>query len=205
MEQAGYTATQAASGEMYIIAGLGNFGKEYENTRHNAGFIAADHFCKRHYLDADRQKFKAMVCEATIKGKKVLLMKPLTYMNDSGLAIREAMAFYKVPPERLIVLVDDINLEPGKTRLRKKGSAGGQNGLKSIISCIGSEDFIRIRIGIGQKPHPAYDLAAWVLSKFTKEDRAGVDSTLDRVSDAIELILEGDIDTATRICNSGQK
>lgn len=189
----------------YIIAGLGNFGKEYENTRHNAGFIAADHFCAKHYINPDRQKFKAMVAEASVKGKKVLVMKPLTYMNESGRAIKEAMAFYKIPPERLIVLVDDINLEPGRTRLRKKGSAGGQNGLKSIIEQIGSENFVRIKIGIGAKPHPAYDLAAWVLSRFTQADRKALDSTLDRVSEAVELLLEGDADTATRICNSNQQ
>lgn len=186
----------------YIIAGLGNFGKEYENTRHNAGFIAADELCRRLYVTPDRQKFKSMVTEASIKGNKVLIMKPLTYMNDSGVAIREAMAFYKIPPERLIVLVDDINLSPGRTRLRTKGSAGGQNGLKSIIEKIGSDNFTRIKIGIGEKPHPAYDLAAWVLSRFTTDDRKAVDSTLGRVCDAVELLIEGNTELATRICNS---
>lgn len=196
------TAFSPSSAVSFIVAGLGNFGKEYENTRHNAGFIAADSFCAKHYVNPDRQKFKAMVTEANVRGKKILIMKPLTYMNDSGKAIREAMAFYKIPPERLIVLVDDINLEPGKTRLRSKGSAGGQNGLKSIIENIGSDNFTRIKIGIGQKPHPAYDLAAWVLSKFTTADRKALDSTLDRVTEAIELLIDGDTDTATRICNT---
>ena len=143
-----------------------------------------------------------MVAETNVGGVKILVMKPLTYMNDSGKAVREAMAFYKIPPERLIVLVDDINLEPGKTRLRRKGSAGGQNGLKSIIENIGSDNFTRIKIGIGQKPHPAYDLAAWVLSKFTTSDRKALDSTLDRVTEAVELLIAGDTDTATRICNT---
>jgi len=192
----------SSSAVSFIVAGLGNFGKEYENTRHNAGFIAADSFCARHYVTPDRQKFKAMVTETTVKGNKILIMKPLTYMNDSGKAIKEAMAFYKIPPERLIVLVDDINLEPGRTRLRKKGSAGGQNGLKSIIEHIGSDNFTRIKIGIGQKPHPAYDLAAWVLSRFTAADRKALDSTLDRVCEAVELLIEGDPDTATRVCNT---
>ena len=192
----------SASAVSFIVAGLGNFGKEYENTRHNAGFIAADHFCSKHYIAPDRQKFKAMVAETSVGGVKILVMKPLTYMNDSGKAVREAMAFYKIPPERLIVLVDDINLEPGKTRLRRKGSAGGQNGLKSIIENIGSDNFTRIKIGIGQKPHPAYDLAAWVLSKFTASDRKALDSTLDRVTEAVELLIAGDADTATRICNT---
>lgn len=186
----------------FIVAGLGNFGKEYENTRHNAGFIAADELCRRLYVTPDRQKFKSMIAEANIKGSKVLIMKPLTYMNDSGSAIKEAMSFYKIPPERLIVLVDDINLAPGRTRLRTKGSAGGQNGLKSIIEKIGSDNFTRIKIGIGEKPHPAYDLAAWVLSRFTTDDRKAVDSTLGRVCDAVELLIEGNTELATRICNS---
>ena len=186
----------------YIVAGLGNFGKEYEGTRHNAGFIAADALCKRLYVKADRQKYKSLVTEARIAGARVLIMKPLTYMNDSGIAIREAATFYKIPPERIIVLVDDINLEPGKLRLRRKGSHGGQNGLKSIIANIGSDNFTRIRIGIGQKPHPAYELAAWVLSRFTEADRSAVDSSLDRVCDTVELIIAGKDDEAMRLCNS---
>jgi PTH1 family peptidyl-tRNA hydrolase len=186
----------------YIIAGLGNFGKEYENTRHNAGFIAADALCKRLYVKADRQKYKSLVTEARIADTRVLIMKPLTYMNDSGIAIREAAAFYKIPPERIIVLVDDINLDPGKLRLRRKGSHGGQNGLKSIIANIGSDNFTRIRIGIGQKPHPAYELAAWVLSGFTDADRKAVDSSLDRVCDTVELLIAGKDDEAMRLCNS---
>lgn len=186
----------------YIIAGLGNFGKEYENTRHNAGFIAADALCKRLYVKADRQKYKSLVTEAKIADTRVLIMKPLTYMNDSGIAIREAAAFYKIPPERIIVLVDDINLDPGKLRLRRKGSHGGQNGLKSIIANVGSDNFTRIRIGIGQKPHPAYELAAWVLSRFTDADRKAVDSSLDRVCDTVELLIAGKDDEAMRLCNS---
>lgn len=186
----------------YIIAGLGNFGKEYDNTRHNAGFIAADALCKRLYVRADRQKYKALTCEARISGARVLIMKPLTYMNDSGIAIREAAAFYKIPPERIIILVDDINLDPGKLRLRRKGSHGGQNGLKSIIANLGSDNFTRIRIGIGQKPHPAYELAAWVLSRFTEGDRKAVDASLDRVCDTVELIIAGKDDEAMRLCNS---
>lgn len=189
----------------HIIAGLGNFGTEYENTRHNAGFIAIDHFCKENGISMDRQKYKAMVAEAAVSGHRVLLMKPLTYMNDSGLAISEAASFYKIPPENILVLVDDINLAPGSLRMRLKGSAGGQNGLKSIIRCIGSESFPRIRIGIGVKPHPAYDLAAWVLSKFTKQDREALDSTLGRVAEAIPLVIGGRLDDAVKICNTNIK
>ena len=189
----------------HIIAGLGNFGTEYENTRHNAGFIAIDHFCKDNGISMDRQKYKAMVAEAAVAGHRVLLMKPLTYMNDSGLAIAEAASFYKIPPENILILVDDINLAPGSLRMRLKGSAGGQNGLKSIIRCIGSENFPRIRIGIGEKPHPAYDLAAWVLSKFTKQDRDALDGTLGRVADAIPLVISGRLDDAVKICNTNAK
>ena len=196
------SVNMTAGGVSFIIAGLGNFGKEYENTRHNAGFIAADALCKKLYVTPDRQKFKSMMTEAVIGGQKVLIMKPLTYMNESGTAIKEAMAFYKIPPERLIVLVDDINLAPGRTRLRLKGSAGGQNGLKSIIEKIGSDNFIRIKMGIGEKPHPAYDLAAWVLSRFTTDDRKALDSALDRVCEAVELLIKGENELATRICNS---
>ncbi len=186
----------------YVIAGLGNFGSEYENTRHNAGFIAADALCERHCVRADRQKYRALITEARIAGARVLIMKPLTYMNDSGKAVREAMAFYKIPPENLIVLCDDINLEPGRLRLRRKGSSGGQNGLNSIIRELGSDNFTRIKIGIGQKPHPAYDLAAWVLSKFTKDDRSAIDASLDRICKTIELVIEGKDDEAMRTCNS---
>ncbi len=186
----------------YIIAGLGNFGKEYDNTRHNAGFIAADALCKKHYVSADRQKYRSLITEARISGVRVLIMKPLTYMNESGKAIREAMSFYKIPPERLIVFCDDINLEPGRLRLRRKGSSGGQNGLNSIIAEIGSDNFTRIKIGIGQKPHPAYDLAAWVLSRFTEADRKAIDASLPRICDTVELLLEGKDDEAMRTCNS---
>ncbi len=186
----------------FIVAGLGNFGKEYENIRHNTGFIAADALCKRYYATPDRQKFRSMVTEISISGKKVLLMKPLTYMNESGVAIKEAAAFYKVPVDRILILVDDVNLDPGKLRMRRKGSAGGQNGLKSIIEHLSSDAFPRIRIGVGQKPHPAYDLAAWVLSKFTVADRKAVDASLDRVCDAVERVIAGNVDEAVMLCNT---
>lgn len=194
--------TMDTNGISYIIAGLGNFGKEYENTRHNAGFIAVDALCKRLSVNADRQKYKSLITEARIAGKRVLIMKPLTYMNASGIAIKEAMSFYKLPPERLIVLADDINLEPGRLRLRRKGSSGGQNGLNSIIEQLGCDNFTRIKIGIGQKPHPAYELAAWVLSRFTESDRKAVDASLDKLCDTVELLIEGKDDEAMRTCNA---
>ncbi len=186
----------------YIIAGLGNFGKEYDNTRHNAGFIAADALCEKYYARADRQKYKSLIADTRIGDARVLIMKPLTYMNESGKAVREAMSFYKIPPERLIVLCDDINLEPGRLRLRRKGSSGGQNGLNSIIAETGSDNFTRIKIGIGQKPHPSYDLAAWVLSRFTEADRKAIDAALPKICDTVRLIIEGKDDEAMRVCNS---
>ena len=186
----------------YLIVGLGNPGRDYENTRHNAGFLCMDYIAAKCGVQINRSKFAALVGEATIGGKKCLLVKPQTFMNLSGRAVLEASDFYKIAPEKILVISDDVNLDVGRMRMRAKGSAGGQNGLKSIIENIGSDNFTRIKIGIGQKPHPAYDLAAWVLSKFTTADRKALDSTLDRVTEAIELLIDGDTDTATRICNT---
>ena len=188
--------------ENWLIVGLGNPGKEYEKTRHNAGFRAIDLLADELGCKIDKGKFQGLYGQCNYNGCKLFLLKPLTYMNDSGIAIREAAAFYKIPPERIIILVDDINLEPGKLRLRRKGSDGGQNGLKSIIANLGSDKFTRIRIGIGQKPHPAYELAAWVLSRFTESDRKAIDSSLDRVCDTVELLIAGKDDEAMRLCNS---
>ncbi|MBR5818198.1 MAG: aminoacyl-tRNA hydrolase, partial [Clostridia bacterium] len=145
----------------FIVAGLGNPGKEYEDTRHNVGFLALDYIASSAGVKADRAKFHALVAEGKIGDKRVLFMKPQTYMNNSGTAISEAAAFYKIPAENVIILHDEISFEPGLFRIRRRGSAGGHNGLKSIISYIG-EEFPRIKIGVGKKPSPEYDLAAWV-------------------------------------------
>lgn len=180
----------------FIIAGLGNPDRKYENTRHNSGFIMLDYIADKLSVKVNRVKFKSTVGEARINGHRVLLMKPSTYMNNSGQAIVEAMNFYKIPAENVIVLLDDINLDVGKMRIRSKGSDGGQNGMKNIIYLSGSDKFPRIKIGIGKKPNPEYDLAAWVLSKFTKDDLKKLEAIAENTYDAVELITDGKIDEA---------
>ena len=180
----------------YIVAGLGNVGKQYERTRHNAGFLAIDALAASLGVKIDRVKFHSTVAEATVSGKRVLLMKPTTLMNNSGVAIGEAAAFYKIPPERVIVLVDDISLSPGVIRIKRKGSAGGHNGLKSIIAHLSSEEFPRIKIGVGQKPTPEYDLVNWVLGVFSAEDAAKISARHPDVQAAVCEIISGNIDGA---------
>lgn len=179
-----------------IVAGLGNPGEKYENTRHNAGFLALDYISERLGVRIDRAKFHALVSEANLGGVRVLLMKPQTFMNNSGVAIGEASRFYKIPPERIIVLHDEISFEPGLMRIRRKGSAGGHNGLKSIIADLGSEDFPRIKIGVGQKPRADYDLADWVLGKFPKDAKEKMAERFEDIFDSCEFILSGKIDDA---------
>lgn len=185
----------------YIIVGLGNPGTQYSKTRHNAGFILIDAFAERCSVKIDRLKYKALTAEATVCGKRVLLMKPQTFMNLSGEAVGEAARFYKIAPSNIIVLSDDISLDVGKLRVRRKGSAGGHNGLKSINEHIGSDEYPRIKIGVGQKPHPDYDLADWVLSSFTEEEQRQLAMLGDTVSDGIERMIIGDIDGSMQICN----
>lgn len=182
----------------YLIAGLGNPGKEYENTRHNTGFAALDLLAAGAGITVDRAKFHALVGEGKIGENRALLLKPMTYMNLSGEAIAEAAAFYKIPPDHVIVLCDDINLAPGKLRIRHKGSAGGHNGLKSIISCLGSEEFVRFRIGVGQKPTPEYDLAAWVLGTFPKAEEETMRAAYTKAAEGIKLWLSGNQEAALR-------
>ena len=180
----------------FIIAGLGNPGQQYQKTRHNVGFVAVDYIAAKLGVKIDRAKFHALVAEAKIGDVRVLLMKPETYMNNSGVAIGEAAAFYKIPAERVLVLHDEISFEPGLMRIRRKGSAGGHNGLKSIIAHLASEDFPRVKIGVGQKPSPDYDLADWVLGKFPKEHSDKIDARLDDIYTATQLIVRADIDGA---------
>ena len=187
----------APSGPLeYLVAGLGNPGKEYENTRHNAGFMAVDYMAQEWGFSVDRLKFKALCGDRMVAGKRVLFMKPSTFMNLSGQAVTEAAAFYKIPWERVIVLSDEIALEPGKLRIRRKGSDGGHNGLKNIIYLSGSDNFPRIRIGVGQKPNPEYDLADWVLSRFRPEELQALRQALPNAAKAVELIVQGEIDQA---------
>ena len=180
----------------FIIAGLGNPGQQYQKTRHNVGFVAVDYIAAKLGVKIDRAKFHSLVAEAKIGEVRVLLMKPETFMNNSGVAIGEAAAFYKIPPERVLVLHDEISFDPGLMRIRRKGSAGGHNGLKSIIAHLASEEFPRVKIGVGQKPSPGYDLADWVLGKFPKEHSDKIDARLDDIYDAAQLIARGDIDGA---------
>jgi len=188
----------------YIIAGLGNPGEKYAHTRHNAGFLALDYISQKYNFKINTVKFKSYCAKYRIDNIDnidpenpenqgsfdVLFMKPQTYMNNSGEAISEAARFYKIPPENIIVIADDITLSPGKLRIRKNGSAGGHNGLKSIIEHLSSENFPRIKIGVGEKPHPDYDLVDWVTSRFSKEDEKTIFDTLSKVYDCIDMFLK---------------
>ncbi|MGN0172064.1 MAG: aminoacyl-tRNA hydrolase [Acutalibacteraceae bacterium] len=183
----------------FLIVGLGNPGKKYENTRHNAGFMSIDKLAHTLGTTIDRAQFHALTARSQTDGVCLLLMKPQTLMNNSGLAVQEAALFYKLPPEKIVVISDDINLAPGVLRIRRSGSAGGQNGLKDIITCLGSDAFARVRVGVGQKPHPDYDLAAWVLSRFTKEETAVMEQAFANAADAARLIACGEIDRAMNL------
>ena len=174
----------------WLVVGLGNPGSKYDNTRHNAGFRALESYCARSGQKIDRMKFKALAGEGMLGGKRVLFLKPQTFMNLSGEAVRDAASFYKIPPERVIVLSDDVSLDVGTLRVRPKGSAGGQNGLKNIIYHLGSEDFPRVKIGVGKKPRPDYDLAAWVLGRFPEEDQKAIDKACEDAVSAAACIIE---------------
>lgn len=186
----------------YMIVGLGNPGRQYEGTRHNAGFICIDALAEKYSLKINKLKFKSLMDECRIEGKRCLILKPQTFMNLSGEAVRDAADFYKIPPERIIVISDDISLDVGKMRIRRKGSDGGQNGLKNIIYHLKSNEFPRIRVGVGKKPNPEYDLADWVLSCFTKKEADEIKKCAENVIDAIEIIVAGDIDKAMSRHNS---
>jgi len=183
-------------GAEWLVVGLGNPGDKYENTRHNAGFMAVDELAERLHVPVQRLKYKALTNTAEVGGKRVLLMKPITYMNLSGEAVRQAAEFYKIPPERVLVISDDVSLPVGKLRIRKGGSAGGHNGLKSIIAQLGSDRFPRLKIGVGEKPHPDYDMADWVLSKFAGTDRQMMEEAMKRAADAVECLLRDGADQA---------
>ena len=185
----------------HIIAGLGNPGKEYEKTRHNAGFMALDHLAAKLGVDVSRSRFNALCGDAMLGETRVLLMKPLTYMNASGEAIRAAMDFYKIPAENVLVLVDDICQDPGRMRVRGNGSDGGQRGLRSIIRETGTDAFPRIRFGVGQKPHPQYDLADWVLGVLPAEDMKKLQTCFPLVEEAARMIFAGKMDAAMGLCN----
>ena len=186
----------------YIICGLGNPGTQYEGTRHNIGFMTIDTLCEKYKLDCKKLRFKSLTCDAMITGKRCLIMKPTTFMNNSGEAVTEAMSFYKIPPERTIIVFDDISLEPGKLRIRRKGSDGGHNGIKSIIYLSGSDMFPRIKMGVGAKPHPDYNLADWVLGHFKKEQAEALETAMDNAVSSIELMVGGKMNEAMNKFNS---
>lgn len=186
----------------FIIAGLGNPGAKYEMTRHNAGFLAIDLFAINENVNIKKLKFHSLVGDVRINDKKCLLMKPQTFMNNSGEAIGEAAKFYKVPAEHIIVISDDISLDVGKIRIRRKGSAGGHNGLKSIIAHLGSENFSRIKVGVGKKPSADCDLVDWVLGRFPKELEGDLKSALENAAKALPLLVNGETDKAMNLFNS---
>lgn len=187
---------RSSGGASWMLVCLGNPGDQYENTRHNVGFMVADQLGERYRLPIQKLKFKALTNVFTISGEKVLVMKPVTYMNLSGEAVGEAARFYKIPPERVLVISDDVSLPLGKLRIRKGGSAGGHNGLKSIIQHLGTDQFPRIKVGVGQKPHPDYDMADWVLSKFAGEDLKTITEAIRKAADAVECLIQEGPDKA---------
>ncbi len=189
----------------YIVAGLGNIGDKYQNTRHNAGFMMLDAFAEKCGAKFGKHQFKANTAMAECNGVRCLLLKPDTFMNLSGQAVTEAMQFYQIPPEHVIVIYDDINLGVGELRIRKKGSDGGHNGMKNIIYLSGADTFPRIRIGVGQKPHPDYDLADWVLSAFSQAERDLLAETAKTVCAALTLMLDGKPDLAMSRYNGGKQ
>ena len=186
----------------FLVVGLGNPEKKYEKTRHNAGFMAIDYLAERLFVKVDRIKFSALVGEAVISDKRVLLMKPQTSMNLSGNAVIEAARFYKIEPENIIVLSDDITLDVGRLRVRRKGTHGGHNGLRSIEAKLSSQEYQRIKIGIGAKPHPDYDLVDWVLGNFSNEDIAVLKESFDKLYSGLSKMISGDTESAMQICNA---
>ena len=189
------------TGAQWLIVGLGNPGSKYWNTRHNVGYAALDALASRLGVKVDRVKFQGLTGQGSIAGIKVVLLKPTTYMNLSGQSVAAAARFYKIPPERTLVLFDDISLDPGRLRVRRDGSAGGHNGIKSIISSLGSQDFPRVKIGVGGKPHPDYDLADWVLSVFPYGERETMAEVYDRAAQAAGTVVTQGVEAAANRFN----
>ena len=180
----------------FLIVGLGNPGKQYEHTRHNAGVRALNALAADLGAEVKRARFSALCGEGTVGDKRVLLLFPQTYMNNSGEAVAAAMKFYKLEPSQLLVFSDDVALPLGTVRVRRKGSDGGQKGLRSIITHLGTEEFARVKLGVGEKPHPQMDLADWVLSRFTKAESETMDTAAKTAAEAAKVIVAGNIDEA---------
>lgn len=180
----------------WLVVGLGNPGLQYENTRHNAGFIAADELAKSYNFEFNKTKFDSVIGEFKIKDKRILIIKPQTYMNNSGRAVQKVSAFYKIPTDRIIVMHDDISLDVGTIRVRRKGSDGGQKGMRDIIELLGREDITRIKIGVGKKPHPEYDLVNWVLGKFPDEQKEQLETAIKNTAAAVNEIIINGLDSA---------
>lgn len=186
----------------FIVVGLGNPGNKYTYTRHNSGFLCIDMLAEKLNFRVDRLKFKSLICDTNINGHRCIVMKPQTFMNNSGEAIRECASFYKIPPEKVIVIYDDISLDVGRLRIRRKGTDGGHNGIKSIIYHLNNDQFPRIKLGCGKKPHPDYDLIDWVISEFKKDELKALEPALENACKAIELLLDGEMDKAMNLYNS---
>ena len=189
------------AGAEWLVVGLGNPGAQYENTRHNVGFLALDEVAQAADVPVQKLKFKALTNTCTFAGSRVLLMKHITYMNLSGEAVGQAARFYKIPPERVLVFSDDVSLPVGKLRIRRSGSAGGHNGLKSIIQHLGTEAFPRIKIGVGGKPRPDYDMADWVLGKFSPEDSKLIDQMVQKAAQAAAYYIKEGPEKAMSLFN----
>ena len=191
----------STSAPEYLIVGLGNPGTKYAFTRHNAGFLCLELLAEQQNVKINRIKFKGVLGETRLGGHRCLLLKPQTFMNNSGESVREAAAFYKIPPERILVIFDDVSLPCGRLRIRRKGSDGGHNGVKSIIYHLGSDAFPRIKLGVGEKPDPEWDLADWVLSAFGKQELIALREASEKACDAAQKIVCGDIEQAMGLYN----
>lgn len=194
------TASPSGSPE-FMVVGLGNPGRDYEFTRHNAGFLTLDHIAVEENTDIKKLKYKALIGDTIISGHRCLLVKPQTFMNNSGEAVREISQFYKIPPEKIIVIFDDISLPCGKLRIRRKGTDGGHNGIKSIIYHLNSDNFPRIKVGVGAKPHPDYNLADWVLSTFKKDEMEELKKAITKATEVLPYMIDGEIDKAMNKAN----
>lgn len=189
------------SGESWLIVGLGNPGREYEKTRHNCGFRALDLLAQQLGCKVDKLKFQGLYGQTSVDGRRIYLLKPQTYMNLSGRSVVQLSAYFHIPPQQIIVLFDDISLEPGRLRIRPDGSAGGHNGIKSIIQELGSQDFPRVKIGVGSKPNPEYDLADWVLSTFSAQEEKALAVSLKNAADAAMTIVDAGVSQAANRFN----